>query len=153
MGRSNSVHDLGDAKDDPECDWDNAAYPDRCMNEEWWGLVGISADPAERRLRPGYHLMQSALNPRTFVRGDANCDGAVDIADAIYALRYLFTQGPSPACLDTADANDDAQIDISDAVKTLLVLFVGLIMPEPADQPGPDPTLDLLTCLSSCPLQ
>ncbi len=75
-----------------------------------------------------------------FRRGDANEDGAPNIADAIYVLQYLFMQGPPIRCLDAADANDDEAIDISDAIYTLMFQFCqGPRIPPPYGC-GPDPT-------------
>ena len=50
----------------------------------------------------------------SFVRGDVNSDGKMDIADPINVVNYLFRKGPAPACADSADANDDANIDVTD---------------------------------------
>ncbi|MBI4603354.1 MAG: hypothetical protein HY721_15490 [Planctomycetes bacterium] len=73
-----------------------------------------------------------------FVRGDATGDGAVDIADPIRTLSYLFL-ADRIACLAAADSNDDDQVDIADAVWTLGFLFQGGPPPPP---PFPDPGFD-----------
>ncbi len=65
------------------------------------------------------------IEPR-FVRGDANDDGRVSIADAIRVLTYLFAgQGDSVRCLDAADADDDGGVAINDPVLVLSRLFEG----------------------------
>ena len=46
--------------------------------------------PSERILNP---LLSSAL------KGDANCDGIVDIGDVVYTINYLFKSGPPPCGL------------------------------------------------------
>ncbi|HNR98938.1 MAG TPA: dockerin type I repeat-containing protein [Planctomycetota bacterium] len=80
-----------------------------------------------------------------FRRGDANADGVTNIADAVFALAYMFTQGAAPSCPDTADANDDGTLDISDVVAVLRYLFTGGSIPLPGAQVcGPDPTSDTL---------
>jgi hypothetical protein len=82
-----------------------------------------------------------------FRRGDANGDGAMDIADGIIILGYLF--GTSAIdCFDAADANDDGNLNIADAIATLAALFNGGPLPP---SPGPnncdlDPTDDFLGC-------
>ncbi len=75
-----------------------------------------------------------------FVRGDANQDGRVDLADAIRILRFLFgADGDFLSCPDAADANDDEWITVSDAVHVLLHLFVGgPAPPSPYPEPGWD---------------
>lgn len=30
--------------------------------------------------------------------GDANCDGAINISDAVYLINYIFKSGPAPGC-------------------------------------------------------
>ena len=79
-----------------------------------------------------------------FVRGDGNADGAVNLADAVYTLRYLFVDGDSPACLDASDANDDGGLGITDGIFVLRFLFRG---GDPIPAPGvcgTDPTADEL---------
>ena len=96
--------------------------------------------------------------------GDANCSKALDIADAICILGYLF--GPesdackSPCCLAQMDTNDSNAVDIADAIRLLSYLFVNgdmkgpdasTIMPANAGchlYPQPDVTLP---CARSCP--
>jgi hypothetical protein len=81
-----------------------------------------------------------------FRRGDANLDGATDIADPVATLEQLFRDAPLPACLDAADANDDGQVDISDVLGTLLRLFQDAPAAPPPLECGLDPTGDLLAC-------
>ena len=83
-----------------------------------------------------------------FIRGDANRDGKVDLSDAIFILNYLFKNGKSSFCADTADVNDDGTLDISDAVRVLVVLFKGQEMSQPFPERGTDPTEDELSCLN-----
>jgi hypothetical protein len=85
-----------------------------------------------------------------FVRGDANQDGAVNIADPVAVLNYLFLGQAAPVCLDAADANDDGDIDISDPARTLSNLFLeGAPLPEPYPAAGYDGTEDAMGCSAS----
>ena len=61
----------------------------------------------------------------SFLRGDANHDGEVDISDPLTTLGYLFGTGEMPACPDAADANDDGELNIADAITSFGVMFVG----------------------------
>ena len=82
-----------------------------------------------------------------FRRGDSNQDGRNDIADAIHALNYLFSDAPEPPCLDSADVNDDGRVNITDPVFLLGALFGGAgEIPEPANRCGSDPTRDGIGC-------
>jgi len=89
-----------------------------------------------------------------FERGDANDDGSLNIADAVYLLATLFSGGPAPHCLDAADSNDDGFLDISDVIFSVTYIFAGG-PPPPAPYPacGLDGTNgDFLDCDSSaCP--
>lgn len=86
-----------------------------------------------------------------FIRGDANADGAHDIADVVKLLGFSF--GGTPLlCLDAADANDDGAVDVSDPIYLLMWFFsVGPAPPSPMPGCGPDPTLDLINCVSFPP--
>ena len=60
----------------------------------------------------------------TWIRGDANGDGAIDIADVVYLINYLFIDGPAPNPLDAGDANCDGTVDIADVVYLINYLFI-----------------------------
>jgi hypothetical protein len=83
-----------------------------------------------------------------FIRGDADTNMTVLMADAIYTLRALFVPGAdSLSCYDAADSNDDGEVLMSDALHTLRVLFVPGYpdsIPPPYPNCGIDPTADLL---------
>ncbi|MFN0058137.1 MAG: M12 family metallo-peptidase [Planctomycetota bacterium] len=82
-----------------------------------------------------------------FVRGDANDDGIVDIADPVTTLNYLFAMGPA-SCLDALDSNDDGQLNVADPIFSLSYLFSqGTPPPAPFPGEGADPTADTLGCL------
>ncbi len=58
-----------------------------------------------------------------YVCGEANGDGSIDIADAVYLINYIFKSGPAPNPLDAGDANCDASIDVGDAVHLINYIF------------------------------
>jgi hypothetical protein len=85
--------------------------------------------------------------PAGFIRGDADSSGQMDLTDAIAVLNFLFLGGPPPLCDDAADADDSGEISITDGIRILGRLFLGdRELPAPSDQPGQDPTPDLLSC-------
>ncbi len=61
----------------------------------------------------------------TFIRGDANSDGEVTMADIIFLGNYIFQGGPEPLCLISGDANDDDVVDASDINYLANFLFFG----------------------------
>ncbi len=71
-----------------------------------------------------------------FLRGDANSDGAVNIADAQFTLNFLFLGGPALPCEAAGDSNSDAGVNIADAQFSLNFLFLG----------GPAPTAPFPEC-------
>ncbi|MGE3164611.1 MAG: DUF4397 domain-containing protein [Planctomycetota bacterium] len=83
----------------------------------------------------------------TFLRGDSNRDGAVNLADVLVTLTSLFVAPVPGFCRDAADANDDGHLTITDAVYALDYLFTGGAAPlAPFPSPGTDATLDELDC-------
>ncbi|MCA8959421.1 MAG: VCBS repeat-containing protein [Planctomycetes bacterium] len=93
-----------------------------------------------------------------FLRGDANIDGQVGIADAVRTLEALFLPGTPPLeCSDAGDVNDDGSLDISDAAYLLGYLFIPGSPEPPAPGAlgcGADPTADALqdcTAVPTCP--
>lgn len=106
-------------------------YPYFCIPHEVIGMTG------------------SVTVQELFIRGDANKDGAVNIADPVSLLTHLFGGGPAPDCADAADSNDDGALDIADAVATLNALFGSGTTPLPGPYPtaGADRTADNLLCL------
>ena len=88
-----------------------------------------------------------------FKRGDANGDGAINIADAIAMLGYLFGGEPLN-CVAAMDVNGDNVADISDPIYELAFLFSGGAGPVggPACTPDSTPPNPPLECESSgCP--
>ncbi|MGQ9590490.1 MAG: dockerin type I domain-containing protein [Planctomycetota bacterium] len=83
----------------------------------------------------------------TFVRGDANEDGRVNLSDMTRILQVLYRGAAAPACEDRMDANDDARVDASDPVYVGNALFSrGPTFPPPFPGAGVDPTPDALRC-------
>ena len=81
----------------------------------------------------------------TFVRGDFNQDGTLNLTDAVGVLGFLFRGGAAPACLDSGDADDDGRLQLTDAVLILSRLFRGgVVLPPPSEACGLDPTPDPL---------
>ncbi len=84
-----------------------------------------------------------------YTRGDVNDDGAVDVADPISLLGFLFSGGLAPGCEDAADGNDDGDLNVADGITILNFLFVGSgPLPDPTAC-DVDPTDDMLDCADS----
>ena len=61
----------------------------------------------------------------TFIRGDFNVDGQVNITDPIALLGFLFVGDQLVRCEEAADIDDDEQINITDPINLLQFLFAG----------------------------
>jgi agmatine deiminase len=64
-----------------------------------------------------------------YIYGDANADGEIDIADAVFLVNYLFIGGPPPGPLEAGDANCDGEVNLADAVYIVNYLFIGGPLP------------------------
>ena len=82
-----------------------------------------------------------------FLRGDAQCDGDVDMFDAIYIANWLGGMAVEPLCLDACDVDDDGDVDMFDYLSLFRWLGgTGTQPPEPYLDFGVDPTEDGLGC-------
>ncbi|MDD5110525.1 MAG: PQQ-binding-like beta-propeller repeat protein [Patescibacteria group bacterium] len=121
----------------------------------------------------GIDLGSTNHQSMTFIRGDVNHDGKVDIADAaanttiVACLKnavgcenpsslqckvnqgLCYTSYGGYDCADARDANDDGVNDFKDSeFITSFQLYGGPRPPAPGTTLGPDPTSDKLDCLS-----
>jgi hypothetical protein len=61
----------------------------------------------------------------SFVRGDANGDGVVDVSDISFLINYLFLGTSPPEPLGAGDATGDGMVDIADVLFLINYLFLG----------------------------
>jgi hypothetical protein len=71
----------------------------------------------------------------SFVRGDSNCDGEVNLSDAVSLLGSLFLGQGALCCGAAGDADSDGELSVSDAVYLLNFQFQGGPQPD-APFPG-----------------
>lgn len=67
----------------------------------------------------------AGLGGLSYIPGDANGDGTVNIGDAVMLVNYIFKSGPAPDPLDAGDANCDGAVNIGDAVYLIDYIFHG----------------------------
>ncbi len=66
--------------------------------------------------------------------GDANGDGAVDLADAVVILRHAAEGGAAPSCAGAVDLVPNDYIELDDAFQLLVHLYEGgFALPEDVD--------------------
>ena len=116
------------------------------MGAHVWEVVGISNGLSSA----GIDCTVDVTGPTgvIFLRGDANSDSLVNLADSISILEYLFSGGSPSSCQSSMDVNDSGTINIADAINLLAYLFSGGPPPElPFPTSGIDPTPDSLPCI------
>ena len=92
----------------------------------------------------------SAGHAESFIRGDADTNGSLDLSDAVRSLSYLFLGTPSRLdCEKSADSDSTGILDISDPIYLLDFLFLGgPAPPSPFPHCGTDPENSALGCES-----
>ncbi|MFH1891544.1 MAG: hypothetical protein ABIK83_02555, partial [Candidatus Zixiibacteriota bacterium] len=73
---------------------------------------------------------------RSYVIGDADGSGFVDIDDVVFLIQYIFAGGPAPVPLDAGDAECSGFIDIDDVVYLINYIFAGGPAPGDPDNDG-----------------
>ncbi len=108
----------------------------------------VMAVTGEATSFPADAFVSTMARAGTFLRGDANRDDHVNVADAVFSLVYLFTGKATPRCEDAMDANDDGALTVTDAIFILAYLFgEHVLVRSPGTRyPWFDPTDDRLTC-------
>jgi hypothetical protein len=61
---------------------------------------------------------------RTYLCGDCNSDGVVDVADVMHLINYLFLGGSGPDPFVAGDANCDEVVDVADVMYLINYLFI-----------------------------
>jgi hypothetical protein len=120
------------------------------QNAGIWSLLSRSLPP-ESADGDGDGLLDECRDIH-FLRGDANQDGGVNLADAVFILRFLFAGSQPPSCSKTADADDNGSLGATDAIRILAHLFLAMPAPPPPfPSCGADPSADDLSCEQFAP--
>ncbi len=70
-----------------------------------------------------YNYDYATIKYVQFLRGDANKDSKVSLADIVYLINYLFKFGPAPEPNQSGDANCDGKVSLGDIVYLINYLF------------------------------
>ena len=84
----------------------------------------VRAKDAQNQVGP-WSNVEDVVVLETFMRGDADGDGQINVSDVIYLINYLYKGGPQPVPLESGDANSDGIINSADIVYLINYLFVG----------------------------
>jgi len=82
--------------------------------------VGVSSDGVQD-VHHGYWQDFSS----TYLCGDANSSGYVDIDDIIFLIDFIFTGGPPPDPYSSGDVNCAESIDVDDIIYLIDYIFTG----------------------------
>ena len=133
-----------------DAELDDLGYPGECSaaidegTDEYPGLPATDIDGVIRPqgLRRDLGAHESPGYGHCFVRGDCNGNQAVEIADALLLLDYLFSGEEVTGCVEACDFQDDGFITVTDAILTVSLLFSGGSNPaQPFPFQGPDVSL------------
>jgi hypothetical protein len=94
----------------------NMSHPDNYYAKLYFGDLVKNALMAER-------IYYDSLY--TFIPGDANADGVVDIVDLAYLISYLYMGGNRPLPLRAADMNMDCEVNLEDVVYLINYIYRG----------------------------
>jgi hypothetical protein len=83
-------------------------------------MVKDAADPFESDTMTGVRL---TITDPPYVRGDADGNGTVNLADATFLIQYVFRQGAAPEPIEAGDATCDGMVNVSDIVHLLQYIF------------------------------
>jgi hypothetical protein len=97
------------------------------------GTIG-QAD-ASNPMTGGSYSLTGGFWPRiaSLLKGDADGNGAIDVADVFYLINNLFAGGPPPANQCVGDANSSGTVDIADVFFLVNYLFASGPAPAPPD--------------------
>ncbi len=59
----------------------------------------------------------------TFLRGDANGDGEIDVGDMVFLINFIFKAGPAPDPMESGETNCDDAVDIGDVVNIIYYVY------------------------------
>jgi len=65
------------------------------------------------------------LEKPSYIRGDANGDGIIDLADVLYLINYLYKGGPAPDPFEAGDCTCDGIVDLGDVLYLISYLYKG----------------------------
>lgn len=63
------------------------------------------------------------IAPGTYLPGDADHSGVVDVSDVVYLVAYIFSAGGAPIPPAAGDANGDCLVNVSDVVYLISYVF------------------------------
>lgn len=88
-------------------------------------VFNANYNPTASNITNHYAIKFTTEPPFTtaIVPGDANCDGNVNVLDAVVLINYIVGLNPQPFCFENSDLNNDGVINILDVVGTVNIIL------------------------------
>ncbi len=116
-------------------DFDLDGATDLAVVHRQGGLTGLSQVAPPTGLDRNHDGLLDSCGESSFIRGDIDASGTLDLSDAVAALRFLFAGAAAPLCANAVDVDDNGRLELSDPVALLGWLFRG---EAPPPEPFPD---------------
>ena len=86
--------------------------------------IGIYSIPTadNRSTTPAKSAMTVTKSP-SYLKGDVNCDGKVNLGDVSKLIAYLLGNNPQPFSFEAADMDNDNHISVGDMSKLISYLL------------------------------
>lgn len=102
------------------------------INRIWYLSSGDITNLFQKELYANVHSttfpneeIRGQIQKPTYICGNANGDGAVNVGDAVYLINRVFKGGPAPNPEASGDANCDGKVNVGDAVYLINRVFKG----------------------------
>ena len=82
-------------------------------------IVLTHVDGTKQKVDP----VSFTLTVSTYIRGDANGDLEIDVADVVAIVNYILEKPGADFVLKAADADEDGEVDVADAVKVVSMIM------------------------------
>jgi len=70
-------------------------------------------------------FIPATVSTKFVLRGDADNNGSVNIADASFLIARIFSGGPAPVTVQSGDADADQKINLTDPIYLIAFIFSG----------------------------
>lgn len=93
-------------------------------------IVMTHADETKQKLDP----VSFTFNVSTYIKGDANSDLEIDVADVVAIVNYILERPSENFDAKAADVDEDGEIDVADAVKVVNMILAQVSNSTPRKQ-------------------
>lgn len=86
-------------------------------------IIGLQSEPYPHYDTATVSFIDGTVQVVSIRPGDANGDDFINIGDAVFLVKFVFTSGPAPEPEFRGDANFDGEVNIGDAVYLINYIF------------------------------